>query len=92
MSLEAQYQVYHNLETAAARLLLPLKVGRFPVLRRDVVATHESAEAELLPACVGVDEVSSNSLQCGCHDVSWSCYLKQCAAVQYPHSSLLCCG
>jgi hypothetical protein len=70
MSLEAQYQVYHNLETAEARLLLPLKMGHFPVLRRDVVATHESAEAELLPACVGVDEVPSIFLHCGRHDVS----------------------
>jgi hypothetical protein len=69
-SLEAQYQVYHNLETAAARLLLPLKVGHFPVLQRDVAATHESAEGDLLPTCVGVDEVSSNSLHCGCHDFS----------------------
>jgi hypothetical protein len=91
-SLEAQYQVYHNLETAEARLLLPLKVGHFPVLRRDVAASHESAEADLLPACVGVGEVPSNSLQCVCHDVSRSCYMMQCAAVQYPHSFLLCCG
>jgi hypothetical protein len=81
MSLEAQYQVYHNLETAEARLLLPRKVGYFPVLQRDVAASHESAEADLLPACVGVDEVPSNSLHCGCHDVGQSCYMKQCAAV-----------
>jgi hypothetical protein len=80
-SLEARYQVYHNIETAEARLLLPLKVGRFPVLLRDVAASHESAEADLLPECVGVDEVSSNSLHCGLHDVTWSCCMKQCAAV-----------
>jgi hypothetical protein len=79
--------VYHNLETAEARVLLPRKVRHFPVLRSDVAASHESAEGELLPACVGVDEVPSNSLHGGRHDVSRSCYMKQCAAVKFPKPS-----
>jgi hypothetical protein len=57
MSLEAQYQVYHNLETAEARMLLPLKVGQFPVLHDNVKAAPETAATEDLPTCVGVDEV-----------------------------------
>jgi hypothetical protein len=57
MSLEAQYNVYHNLETAEARMLLPLKVGQFPVLHDDVAAASETAASDNLPTCVGVDEV-----------------------------------
>jgi hypothetical protein len=57
MALEAQYQVYHNLETAEARMLLPLKVGQFPVLHNDVAAASETAATAALPTCVGVDEV-----------------------------------
>jgi hypothetical protein len=56
MSLDAQYQVYNNLETAEARMLLPLKKGQFPVLHDDLAG---GPEADLLPTCVGVDEVSS---------------------------------
>jgi hypothetical protein len=57
MSLKAKYNVYHNLEGAEARMLLPLKVGQFPVLHDDVAAASETAATALLPTCVGVDEV-----------------------------------
>jgi hypothetical protein len=57
MSLEAQYNVYHNLEAAEARMLLPLKKGQFPVLDDDAAAGSESASTDLLPTCVGIDEV-----------------------------------
>jgi hypothetical protein len=56
-SLEAQYNVYHNLEMAEARMLLPFKVRQFPVLEDDVATASETAENELLPVCVGVDKV-----------------------------------
>jgi hypothetical protein len=61
MSLDAQYQVYNNLETAEARMLLPLKEGQFPVLHDDLAG---GPETHLLPTCVGVDEVSSPPLPC----------------------------
>jgi hypothetical protein len=67
MSLDAQYQVYHDLETAEARMLLPLKVGQFPVLHDDVAVASETAAAELLPTCVGVDEVPLTSSHCFWH-------------------------
>jgi hypothetical protein len=67
MSIEAQYQVYHDLETAEARMLLPLKVGQFPVLHDDVAAASETAASADLPTCVGVDEVPRMSLQCVWH-------------------------
>jgi hypothetical protein len=57
MSIEAQYQVYHDLETAEARMLLPLKVGQFPVLHDDVAAASETAATDDLPTCVGVEKV-----------------------------------
>jgi hypothetical protein len=57
MSLEAQYNIYLNLETAEARMLLPLKVEQFPVLQDDVSAAPETAASDDLPTCVGVDEV-----------------------------------
>jgi hypothetical protein len=57
MALQTQYNVYHNLETAEARMLLPLKVGQFPVLHDDVAAASETAASYDLPTCVGVDEV-----------------------------------
>jgi hypothetical protein len=56
MSLETQYNVYHNLETAEARMLLPLKVGQFPALH-DVAAASDTVATDVLPTCVGVDEV-----------------------------------
>jgi hypothetical protein len=56
-SLEAHYNVYHNLETAEARMLMPFKVRQFPVLEDDVATASETAENELLPVCVGVDKV-----------------------------------
>jgi hypothetical protein len=57
ISLEAQYEVYHNLEDSEARMMLPLKVGQFPVLHNDVAAASETAAADVLPTCVGVDQV-----------------------------------
>jgi hypothetical protein len=62
MSIEAQYQVYHDLETAEARMLLPLKVGQFPVLHNDLSAVSETAATDDLPICVGVDQVPCMSL------------------------------
>ena len=56
-SLEAQYTIYHDLETSEARILLPSKVRQFPVLRADAAATSGTPNPELLPSCVGVDEV-----------------------------------
>jgi hypothetical protein len=64
MSLKAKYNVYHNLEGAEARMLLPLKVGQFPVLHHDVAAASETAATALLPTCVGVDEVPSTVRFC----------------------------
>jgi hypothetical protein len=64
MSLEAQYEVYHNLENSEARMLLPLKVGLFPVLHDDVAAASETTATDVLPTCVGVDQVPRTFLFC----------------------------
>jgi hypothetical protein len=64
MALEAYYDVYHNLENADLRMLLPLKVAQFPVLQSDAATSSETGVTDKLPICVGVDEVSHTSLQC----------------------------
>jgi hypothetical protein len=64
MSLEARYEVYHNLEDSEERMLLPLKRGQFPVLHNDVAAASETAAANVLPTCVGVDQVPRAFLCC----------------------------
>jgi hypothetical protein len=56
-SVSDEYNVYNNLETAEARMLLPFKVGQFSVLQDDMASVSEISDIDLLPACVGVDEV-----------------------------------
>lgn len=56
-SAEAQYSVYNDLESAEACILLPSKVRKFPVLQSDTATVSATPQLELLPECVGVNEV-----------------------------------
>lgn len=58
-SLEARFFVYDHLGLIKPRMLLPSKVRQFPVIETDASLASDTNQADLLPACVGVDEVSS---------------------------------
>lgn len=56
-SIEALYEVYNDLDTAEARILLPKKVREFPQLDRDAAVASDTSEPQLLPECVGATAV-----------------------------------
>lgn len=63
--VQAQYNVYNDLEEAESRILLPSKEKEFPVFEMDVAASASTPQADLLPECVGLDQVTvlSGTLQ-----------------------------
>jgi hypothetical protein len=45
-------------------MLLPRKVGQFPVFHDDVAAVSDTTAADVLPTCVGFDQVPYLFLFC----------------------------
>lgn len=56
-SVNLEFSVYNDLETAEARMILPSKLREFPLLDLDAAAASATDQPELLPECVGVNEV-----------------------------------
>lgn len=54
---EAHYSVYNDLEDSEGRMLLPSKVRDFPLLQSDTTVATATPDRDLLPECVGVDQV-----------------------------------
>lgn len=53
-NIDAQHQVYQNLENAAARILMPYKSDAFAALSADLARVDEVESADSIPECVGV--------------------------------------
>lgn len=62
VSIDAQHDVYHDIESSTARILLPHKHDRFAVLADDRLIEEVDEEASQVPVCGGLTN-SSTGLQ-----------------------------
>ena len=56
-SFQARYNVYQNVETARARILLPFKSGSFPILATDAQFATDTDVVEDILLCQGTADV-----------------------------------
>lgn len=53
-SIETQHRIYHDLEDADARILMPYKKHTFEALYEDIASVEEVKSADTIPECVGL--------------------------------------
>eukprot|EP00892_Ulva_mutabilis_P002646 jgi/Ulvmu1/12382/UM009_0028.1 len=58
--IDAQHQVYHNLESAAARILMPFKKDSYAALSADIASVDEFDAADAIPECVGIGSTTGS--------------------------------
>lgn len=58
-SIQAQYVVYNDLETAETRMLLPSKVGTGLIGQSDAALDLSTLNSETVPECIVPDKVCS---------------------------------
>lgn len=68
-NIQTRHQIYHDLESAAARILMPYKKDAYAALLEDVASVDDLDTEDTVPECVGigssVDTSESDSLASG---------------------------
>lgn len=59
-NIETRHQIYHGLENAAARILLPYKMDAYGALYEDLSSVNNLEETDSVPECVGVGSESDS--------------------------------
>lgn len=59
-NIETQHQIYHSLENAAARILMPPKKDAYGALYEDLSSLNSLEETDSVPECVGIGDTGES--------------------------------